>query len=246
MNRTIVIRAAIVSVVAACVGCPASLEDPGRFTDALGGPCPDVPRGRLHQGSLDGGSATRRSTRCWASTSSRRTSRRASSAYRPWEAPACSIDPSSPSTSILYTKLTATPPFGARMPFGEAPLPDATVACVLQWITLQVTDAGSEDAAPPEEASVDDGPPVDDASPAPVEDAASEDATAPILDAGKPQDARAPGEGRRPARASSRCARVRDASRRRPPTRRRTRLTLGEVRLGGGGSLKTPRRQLNE
>jgi len=35
-------RIAVVSFVAACVGCPGSLEDPSRFSDAAG-PCPDVP-----------------------------------------------------------------------------------------------------------------------------------------------------------------------------------------------------------
>jgi hypothetical protein len=38
-----------------------------------------------------------------------------------------------PNASVLYTKLTAMPPFGSRMPLG-APLDDATLACVRDWI----------------------------------------------------------------------------------------------------------------
>jgi hypothetical protein len=36
--------------------------------------------------------------------------------------------------SILYKKLLATPPFGARMPEGGPYLPDSTVAAVATWI----------------------------------------------------------------------------------------------------------------
>jgi len=36
--------------------------------------------------------------------------------------------------SVLYLKLTASPPFGARMPYGGS-LDDATIACVHDWIT---------------------------------------------------------------------------------------------------------------
>jgi hypothetical protein len=189
MNRTIVIRAAIVSVVAACVGCPASLEDPGRFTDALGGPCPDVPQDVFIKVCSTSGCHSAVDKMLGLDLQSPDVASRLVG-VNAMGGPGLLVDPSSPSTSILYTKLTATPPFGARMPFAEAPLPDATIACVLQWITLQVSDAGSEDAGP-DEASADDGPPVDDSSPEPVDDAASDDATAPV-DAGKVPDARAP------------------------------------------------------
>jgi hypothetical protein len=53
------------------------------------------------------------------------------------------IDPSTPSKSVVYTKLLATPPFGARMPTGGS-LDDATIQCVLEWVT---TVAGSGSAA---------------------------------------------------------------------------------------------------
>jgi len=44
------------------------------------------------------------------------------------------IDPGTPSDSVLYTKLLPNPPFGARMPTA-APLDEATVQCVLAWVT---------------------------------------------------------------------------------------------------------------
>lgn len=43
------------------------------------------------------------------------------------------VVPGDPAKSVLYTKLTATPPFGSRMPLGT-PLDDATLACVHDWI----------------------------------------------------------------------------------------------------------------
>jgi len=72
------------------------------------------------------------------------------------------IDPVSPSASIVYRKLLATPPFGARMP-SAAGLDDATIQCVLTWVTAEATampqtdvdggatplDAGAPDAGPP-------------------------------------------------------------------------------------------------
>jgi hypothetical protein len=48
--------------------------------------------------------------------------------------PGVLIDPTTPAASVLYTKLTATPPFGARMPLVGAPLGDGDIACVLSWI----------------------------------------------------------------------------------------------------------------
>jgi hypothetical protein len=56
--------------------------------------------------------------------------------------PGLLIDSSAPSSSVLYTKLTSTPPFGARMPLTGA-LDDPTIACVLAWIAHPSNDAGS-------------------------------------------------------------------------------------------------------
>jgi hypothetical protein len=46
------------------------------------------------------------------------------------------INQASPDTSVIYTKLLPTPPFGARMPTGMA-LDEATIQCVLAWVTSE-------------------------------------------------------------------------------------------------------------
>jgi hypothetical protein len=56
------------------------------------------------------------------------------------------IDPATPSNSILYLKLTDSPPFGARMPLAQTPLAASTTACVLAWITNGEPDSPSPDA----------------------------------------------------------------------------------------------------
>ena len=45
------------------------------------------------------------------------------------------IDPDAPEKSLIYTKLTADPPCGIRMPLAGTPLSAADQACVLQWAT---------------------------------------------------------------------------------------------------------------
>ena len=70
------------------------------------------------------------------------------------EGPGLLVDPSAPSASVLYRKLTASPPFGAQMPLGQKPLPGAMAACVLDWIESgemasanpAEADAGASDA----------------------------------------------------------------------------------------------------
>jgi hypothetical protein len=54
------------------------------------------------------------------------------------------IDPVHPLDSALYTKLTATPPFGLQMPYGMPPLSAEQIQCVEDWIVAQVsaTDGG--------------------------------------------------------------------------------------------------------
>ena len=73
------------------------------------------------------------------------------------------IDPSgNPMKSVLYTKLTASPPFGSQMPLIGPKLDSATLACVGTGITTEAqaaSDAGSEDAGADSE--LDAGPPVD-------------------------------------------------------------------------------------
>ena len=53
------------------------------------------------------------------------------------------IAPSAPSQSVVYTKLLAAPPFGARMPT-DAPLDAATIQCVLDWVTAEAAPPSSD------------------------------------------------------------------------------------------------------
>jgi hypothetical protein len=88
------------------------------------------------------------------------------------------IDPTTPARSVVYTKLLANPPFGARMPTGT-PLDDATIQCVLAWVatapSLQIGDGGG--GAPAEDAATGDAAP----SFATIRVAAGQ--TSPIVDA---------------------------------------------------------------
>jgi hypothetical protein len=191
------IRVAVVTLVAACVGCPGSLEDPSRFSDAAGS-CPDVPTA-VFQTTCSSTSGCHSATdkQLGLDLQSPGVAARLIGVH-PMGGPGLLIDPSNPAVSVVYTKLTATPPFGARMPFGQTPLDDATIACVLQWITVQVTDGGAGDDSSASEASTDDGPASDDSSSPPPDDATTpgDDATTPPppppdAGSGKP-DARAP------------------------------------------------------
>ena len=44
------------------------------------------------------------------------------------------IDAANPDKSVLYTKVTAIPPFAARMPFAAPPLDDKTINCIRLWV----------------------------------------------------------------------------------------------------------------
>jgi hypothetical protein len=188
MIRPILKRTLVVSLVAACVGCPASLEDPARFLE--GGPCSNVPQDVFGKICSTPGCHSAVDKMLGLDLQSPGVASRLIG-VQAMGGPGLLIDPVAPAMSVLYTKLTSNPPFGVRMPFTRPPLDDATIACVLEWITQQVGDAGSDDGSSPE-ASTDDGSLGEDASPPPTtsEDAAPEDATTP-LDAGNAPDAHA-------------------------------------------------------
>ncbi|HMI84179.1 MAG TPA: hypothetical protein VK550_08795 [Polyangiaceae bacterium] len=46
-------------------------------------------------------------------------------------------DPADPESSLIYQKLSPTPPCGAPMPLARPPLSRADAACVLAWIAAQ-------------------------------------------------------------------------------------------------------------
>ena len=122
---------ALVALVA-LAGCPGSLEDPQRFADQFGGGCPDVPAlfqsscasAGCHSTSDLAGSLDLASPMVFGRLSGKMAA----------GGPGLLIDPDQPEASVLYSKLTAAPPFGSRMPLAAEALDDATVACVLAWI----------------------------------------------------------------------------------------------------------------
>ena len=158
------LRIAGLLLIGAAWGCPGTLDDPARFLEAgavgatdasapvggdeagADGSCPDVPALLAHT--------------CTASTCHNASDKAQGLdlqspdvAARLVGVPATEgagvlVDPSTPSKSVLYEKLGASPPFGARMPLGASPLDAPTLACVLAWIT-QAADAPGSDAAAP-------------------------------------------------------------------------------------------------
>jgi hypothetical protein len=136
MKRTLLLAAVL---AAALAGCPGSLEDPGRFDEQFG-TCPDVPTYLATSCGTTGCHAATNSAGgldlASADLATRLDGKKASGGT------GLLIDPSSPDQSVLYTKLTASPPFGSRMPLGGAPLDDTTVSCVLTWIETS-TKGGS-------------------------------------------------------------------------------------------------------
>jgi hypothetical protein len=142
----------LAAAIAACAGCPGTLDDPARFlvdvSDAgIGGDaataCPDVPNALFVP--------TCAAAPCHSEANKAQSLDLQSPdvANRLVGVPATEgdgllIDPTHPSQSVVYTKLTSTPPFGARMPLGITPLDDATLACVLSWVSRQTGSAGSD------------------------------------------------------------------------------------------------------
>jgi hypothetical protein len=46
-------------------------------------------------------------------------------------------DPANPNGSLMYQKLSSSPPCGAQMPLARPPLSDADAACIFDWIVAQ-------------------------------------------------------------------------------------------------------------
>jgi hypothetical protein len=131
---------AAIALALLVAGCPGTLEDPARFDGEFGGAdggggasgCPDIPMlfattcalASCHAASNPANGLDLASPNVYERLSGKAAT----------GGPGLLVDPANPSDSVLYTKLTPTPPFGSRMPFGGTPLDDATVACVLRWI----------------------------------------------------------------------------------------------------------------
>ncbi len=145
MRSRLALGVAGVGAWLACVGCPGSLEDPGRFTDS-GASCPDVVQDVFVAScSIAGCHTSSTKTQGLDLESPDPASRLVGVAAT--EGTGLLIDPSNPANSVVYSKLGAVPPFGSRMPYGRPALPDATIACVLAWVTAQTEDGGAGDGA---------------------------------------------------------------------------------------------------
>jgi hypothetical protein len=154
--------AAIIALVASTPGCPGTLEDPERFLDAAGddagfageaqpasdggGDCPNVPD--LLGQTCTGASCHSASNKAQGLDLQSPDLTTRLIGVSATGGPGLLIDPSTPSRSVLYAKLSATPPFGARMPLGAAPLDSPTLACVLGWITQQAKGASGVEGGP--------------------------------------------------------------------------------------------------
>jgi hypothetical protein len=140
-------------------GCPGTLDDPAAFIEAErdGGvvpaadaavpeaaTCPDVPQSVFVHSCTSAGCHNAQSKTQGLDLQSPDVARRLVGVPAT-EGPGLLIDPSAPSSSVLYLKLTPIPPFGARMPLAGM-LDDATVGCVLEWVTEQANPAGDSDA----------------------------------------------------------------------------------------------------
>jgi hypothetical protein len=152
-------RVGVLAVIAACAGCPGTLEDPGRFADASdidaltptsplqqdaasapgtdAASCPDVPTAIFETTCAK---ASCHDSKDKAQGLDLQSSGVASRlvGVQATEGSGLLIDPTWPSRSILYEKLTTTPPFGARMPLSGS-LDDAAIACVLAWVTTEAS-----------------------------------------------------------------------------------------------------------
>jgi len=146
----------------AWTGCAGSLEDPEMFTTqadagtpveaateaALGPTCPDVPTLFAKTCGTTGCHDATTKAEALDLVSPGLSSRLVG--VPSVEGVGLLIDPSTPSKSVLYTKLLPSPPFGARMPTGGS-LDTNTTQCVLAWITSQTSspspatgDAGAQ------------------------------------------------------------------------------------------------------
>jgi hypothetical protein len=161
-------RVLVVSALSlVCLACPGTLQDPERFVHdaAVDGPTVDTEAG------ADGGGCPDVPTQIFAAKCGVAGCHSASSPQQGLDLAspnvgdritgACAkgggylVDPTNPSSSVIYKKLMNPPPFGSQMPLGQ-PLDDATIACVLAYVstlkgTLQSCDAG----APPADAGGD-------------------------------------------------------------------------------------------
>jgi hypothetical protein len=172
--------------LAASIGCAGTLDDPGRFLDAADSDVTESEASVAVDAQLSGADEVTSSPTCGdapeeiflpncTGTGCHNSQDKAQGldlqspnlatrliGVPATEGPGLLIDPTTPSSSVLYAKVTAIPPFGARMPLGATPLSSQTISCVLAWITQEATaapsgsEAGTFDDADETDAGVED------------------------------------------------------------------------------------------
>lgn len=121
----------IPALLPALAGCPGSLDNPERFKDGGGADCSDVPALLAMKCGTSGCHASSNPANGLDLASDDPMGRLSGKAAT--GGMGTIIDPSAPEDSVLYQKLTDSPPFGGRMPPG-APFDETTMACILSWI----------------------------------------------------------------------------------------------------------------
>jgi hypothetical protein len=157
------LRAAVVGNALVCAGCAGTLDDPARFltsdggsaADVDAGSCPDIPSTVFSKTCATAGCHTTADLIQGLDLESPLVASRLVGICA--RGGGLLVDPSNPAQSVLYLKLTIAPPFGSRMPLGKPPLDDATLACVLNWISAQTGLAGdcTDGGAAPDSAGTD-------------------------------------------------------------------------------------------
>jgi cellulose 1,4-beta-cellobiosidase len=153
---------AAVLLVLAPAGCPGSLEDPGQFESADSSASTSSGAAGGTTGGTSGGGTCDAPDMIFTTTCGAAGCHNAASAAfagnldlvspglasRLVNVPANAmpslfyIDTANPSQSVLLTKLTSTPPFGAQMPYLSTPLSSSQIQCVTEWVDAQAS-AGS-------------------------------------------------------------------------------------------------------
>jgi hypothetical protein len=168
MRRSFCVSSGLMGLGSTLLGCPGTLEDPARFLGATGNDaalagdaapagdaqlsevgellsdgasCPNVPQAILRPTCTSAGCHNAQDKAQGLDLQSPDVETRLVGVPAR-EGPGLLIDSSAPSSSVLYTKLTSRPPFGARMPLTGV-LDDPTIACILAWIAHPTNDAGS-------------------------------------------------------------------------------------------------------
>jgi hypothetical protein len=159
-SRSSALRLVLVAVAALSpIGCPGTLDDPERFSEAESAPCPsgyDVEKDLFQStcaasnchdssqpaGDLDLGSPNVASRLLGVAASD----------------PKCAsrllVDEDNPTQSFILEKLVkSNPQCGVQMPNGSKPLAPAQVQCVRDWITARLGGGDASVDATPEASS---------------------------------------------------------------------------------------------